>query len=580
MLYTQVPCKMSRQIRWVQKPVDETAVKALQEALKIHPVLCKLLIQRGITTFDEARLFFRPSLQDLHDPFLMKDMEQAVNRLLQAMAREEKILIYGDYDVDGITSVAFMYNFLKNFYPHIGYYVPDRNTEGYGISLQGIHYASANQFHLIIALDCGIKAADKIAYARQHNIDFIICDHHLPGEVIPAACAVLNPKQANCRYPYKELSGCGIGFKLAHAFAQRQGIPLEEVCKFIDLVAVSIAADIVPITGENRILAYFGLRKINENPLPGIRSLIELSNLKRELHISDLVFIIGPRLNAAGRVKHANEAIDLLISDSHQSVILEKATMLNSTNATRQNFDKNATEEALQMLRQDPKQEERKTTVLFRPNWHKGVIGIVASRLIDVYYRPTVILCESNGKAIGSARSVKGFNVYEAINACSDLLEEYGGHMYAAGLTMPIEHVPRFMKRFEEVVSATISEDMLTPEIEIDAELNFSDINPRFFNILKQFAPFGPGNMRPVFVTRNVKDRGGSRIVGTSHLKLDLIHRDYHQAGIAFGLAHFSEHVLSNGRPAMPFDICYVIEENEWNGNKSLQLNVRDIKIN
>jgi single-stranded-DNA-specific exonuclease len=570
---------MMKEIRWVRKTSDESVEKALQEALKVHPVLCKLLAQRGITNYDEARLFFRPTLQDLHNPFLMKDMERAVQRIEQAIAGNEKILIYGDYDVDGTTAVALTYCFLKRMYPHVGFYIPDRYAEGYGISIQGIDYAAENQFSLVIALDCGIKAIDKIAYASEKNIDFIICDHHLPGEQLPAACAVLNPKRSDCNYPYKELSGCGIGFKLIQALAQRHHIAFEEVCRYIDLVAVSIAADIVPITGENRVLAYYGLKKINENPSPGIRSLIELNNLKRELQIADLVFIIGPRINAAGRMKHANEAVELLIADSDKNDPIQKADNLNSTNVQRQNYDKNITEEALNMLRADPTLHDRKTTVLYQPHWHKGVIGIVASRLIDTYYRPTVILCESNGKVTGSARSVKGFNIYEAVKACADLLEQYGGHMYAAGLTMPPENVQAFMQRFEEVVSASITEEMLTPEIEIDAELHFSDINYKFYNILKQFAPFGPGNMRPVFMTRNVKDRGGSRVVGQSHLKLDLIHRDSNLSGIGFGLAHFSEHVISNGRPSMPFDICYVIEENEWNGNKSLQLNVRDIKI-
>jgi single-stranded-DNA-specific exonuclease len=570
---------MMKEIRWVRKTSDESVERALQEALKVHPVLCKLLAQRGITNYDEARLFFRPTLQDLHNPFLMKDMERAVQRIEQAIAGNEKILIYGDYDVDGTTAVALTYCFFKRMYPHVGFYIPDRYTEGYGISIQGIDYAAENQFSLVIALDCGIKAIDKIAYASEKNIDFIICDHHLPGEQLPAACAVLNPKRSDCNYPYKELSGCGIGFKLIQALAQRHHIAFEEVCRYIDLVAVSIAADIVPITGENRVLAYYGLKKINENPSPGIRSLIELNNLKRELQVADLVFIIGPRINAAGRMKHANEAVELLISDSDKNDPIQKADNLNSTNVQRQNYDKNITEEALNMLRADPTLHDRKTTVLYQPHWHKGVIGIVASRLIDSYYRPTVILCESNGKVTGSARSVKGFNIYEAVKACADLLEQYGGHMYAAGLTMPPENVQAFMQRFEEVVSASITEEMLTPEIEIDAELHFSDINYKFYNILKQFAPFGPGNMRPVFMTRNVKDRGGSRVVGQSHLKLDLIHRDSNLSGIGFGLAHFSEHVVSNGRPSMPFDICYVIEENEWNGNKSLQLNVRDIKI-
>jgi single-stranded-DNA-specific exonuclease len=568
-----------KEIRWVQKEADEQIVQHLQDVLKVHPVICRLLAQRGITDFDEAKLFFRPSFDDLHNPFLMKNMVQAVERIEKAIGNGEKILIYGDYDVDGTTSVALTYSFFKNFYPNIGFYIPDRYSEGYGISTQGIDYAAENNFSLIIALDCGIKSIDKITYANEKKIDFIICDHHLPGDEIPAAYAVLDPKQHDCNYPYKELSGCGIGFKLTQAFAQRNDIPFDVVCNFLDLVAVSIAADIVPITGENRILAYFGMKKINENPSAGIRSLIELNNIKRELSISDLVFMIGPRINAAGRIKHANEAVELLISDSSEKINNEKAGNLNTTNVERQNFDRGITEEAIELLHSNPDVEERKSTVLYQSHWHKGVIGIVASRLIDIYYRPTIILCESNGKATGSARSVKGFNIYEAIKSCADLLEQYGGHMYAAGLTMPLENVEPFIQRFEEVVAATITEESLTPEIEIDAELSFTDIDYKFFNLLKQFAPFGPGNMRPVFLTKNVKDRGGSRIVGETHLKLDLLHRNKGQNGIAFGMAHFSEHIVSNGKPPMPFDICYVIEENEWNGNRSLQLNIKDIKI-
>lgn len=570
-----------KEIRWVVKSADEIIVNSLQETLKIHPVFCKLLAQRGITNFEEAKLFFRPALENLHNPFLMKDMDKAIERIEKAIAKNEKILFYGDYDVDGTTSVALIYTFFKNFYPNIGFYIPDRYSEGYGISFQGIDYAVENSFSLIVALDCGIKSVDKIDYANERNIDFIICDHHLPGDEIPKAVAVLDPKRSDCDYPYKELSGCGIGFKLCQAYAIHNNVPLEIVYELLDFVAVSIAADIVPITGENRILAHFGMKKINENPCPGLRSIIELSDMKRALQISDLVFVVGPRINAAGRVKHANQAVELLIaahSDCNKETS-EKADELNSANSERQGLDREITEEALSILKSSSLYENRKSTVLFQPHWHKGVIGIVASRLIDSFYRPTIILTESNGKATGSARSIKGFNIYEAIKSCADLLEQYGGHMYAAGLTMPLENVEIFIQRFEEIVTSTIEDHMLTPEIEIDTELNFADINERFFNILKQFAPFGPGNMRPVFLTKNVKDRGGSRIVGENHLKLDLLHRDTAGNGIAFGMAHFAEHVLSKGKPPMPFDICYNIEENEWNGNKTLQLNIRDIKI-
>jgi single-stranded-DNA-specific exonuclease len=570
---------MIKETRWVIKDFDENIANNLHEALKVHPVICSLLAQREITTFEEAKDFFRPTLAHLHDPFLMLNMDKAIGRIERAISNNEKILIYGDYDVDGTTSVALTYTFFRNFYQNIGFYIPDRYAEGYGISTLGIDYAAENNFSLIIALDCGIKSIDKIQYATEKQIDFIICDHHLPGDEVPAAYAVLDPKQHDCAYPYKELSGCGIGFKLTQAFALRNNIPLEVVYDKLDLVAVSIAADIVPITGENRILAYYGMKKINDNPSPGIRSLIELSNMKRELTISDLVFIIGPRINAAGRIKHANQAVELLISDDSAKITSEKADGLNSTNVERQGFDREITEEALSLVRSNPDMEERKSTVLFQPHWHKGVIGIVASRLIDSYYRPTIILCESNGKATGSARSVKGFNIYEAIKSCSELLEQYGGHMYAAGLTMPLENVEAFIAKFEKVVAETIDEKSLTPEIEIDAELNFADIDDKFFNILKQFAPFGPGNMRPVFLTKNVIDRGGSKVLKETHLKLDLLHRDRSKSGIAFGMAHFAEHVISYGKPSMHFDICYNIEENEWNGNKSLQLNIKDIKI-
>jgi single-stranded-DNA-specific exonuclease len=570
-----------KEIRWIVKSADEIVVNKLQETLKIHPVFCHLLAQRGITSFEEAKLFFRPALENLHNPFLMKDMGKAINRINIAIANNEKVLFYGDYDVDGTTSVALIYTFFKNFYQNIGFYIPDRYSEGYGISFQGIDYAVENNFSLIVALDCGIKSIDKIEYANERKVDFVICDHHLPGDEIPKAVAVLDPKRSDCDYPYRELSGCGIGFKLCQAYAIQNNVPLEKVYELLDFVAVSIAADIVPITGENRILAHFGMKKINENPCPGIRSIIELSDMKRALQISDLVFVVGPRINAAGRIKHANQAVELLISEHSEleKITSDKADELNTVNAERQGLDRDITEEALNILKTAPEYESRKSTVLFQPHWHKGVIGIVASRLIDAFYRPTIILTESNGKATGSARSVKGFNIYEAIKSCADLLEQYGGHMYAAGLTMPLENVDSFIHRFEDIVASTIEGHMLTPEIEIDTELNFSDVNDKFFRILKQFAPFGPGNMRPIFLTKNVKDRGGSRVVGENHLKLDLLHRDIAGNGIAFGMAHFAEHVMTKGKPPMPFDICYCVEENEWNGNKTLQMNIKDIKI-
>lgn len=570
-------------IRWKKKEANQSVVEILEKQLQIHPLLCKLLAQRGVSNFEEAKKFFRPTLDHLHDPFLMKDMQKAIERIEEALAQNQKILIFGDYDVDGTTAVALTYTFFKKIYPHVGYYVPDRYSEGYGISTQGIDYAFENNFSLVIALDCGIKSLDKIEYATSKNIDFIICDHHLPGNKVPAAYAVLDPKQEDCPYPYKELSGCGIGFKLCQAYVQKHGLRAEEIYQLLDFVAVSIAADIVPVTGENRVLAYFGLQKINQNPSPGIRSIISSSGKKNTLCISDLVFSIGPRINAAGRIKHAMQAVELLIAgtDESKQKTDEQADNLNATNTERQGFDRETTDEALSILLNDAFYENRKSTVLYQAHWHKGVIGIVASRLIEHFYRPTIILTESNGVAAGSARSVKGFNIYEAIHQCADLLSQYGGHFYAAGMTLPIENVPLFIERFEQIVAATISEEALTPEIEIDAEINFADIQPKFYKILSQFAPFGPGNMRPVFMTKNVKDRGTSRIIGTqgNHIKLSLEHRNASANAIAFGMAHYAEHILANGKPAMPFDICYTLEENEWNGQKNLQLNIKDIKI-
>ncbi|HUM45958.1 MAG TPA: single-stranded-DNA-specific exonuclease RecJ [Chitinophagales bacterium] len=559
--------------RWVLQETDPLKLARLQTALNIHPVLLQLLVQRGISTFDEARKFFRPSLSDLHDPFLMRDMDKAIARIESAIANREKVLIYGDYDVDGTTAVATAYSFFLELGLDVDYYVPNRYTEGYGISTRGIDWAKENDFTLIIALDCGIKSVDKIDYAKTLSIDFIICDHHLPGEKIPDAVAVLDPKRKDCEYPYKELCGCGIGFKLISAFAQKNNLPDESYLKYLDFVVVSIASDIVPITGENRVLAFYGLQKINLQPSEGLRALMQSNVLKKEFTISDLVFVIGPRINAAGRMDDARNAVRLLISESAHHAA-GNAEVLNKHNIDRREYDASITQEALAMLQDDPGQTGKKSTVLFQPHWHKGVIGIVASRLIDKWYRPTIVLTESNGLATGSARSVAGFDIYEAILSCCDLLEQFGGHMFAAGLTMRLENLTAFTQRFEEVVSSTIEERYLTPEIEINAVLEMEDITPKFFSVLKQFAPFGPQNMKPVFTTSGVSDTGWSRIVGTEHLKFSLKKGNGSLNGIGFGMGSLLP-VVKSGHP---FDICYNLDENEWNGRKRIEMNVKDIK--
>ncbi|MEO6443332.1 MAG: single-stranded-DNA-specific exonuclease RecJ [Chitinophagales bacterium] len=559
--------------RWVLRETDPHKFARLQTALNIHPVLLQLLVQRGIATFDDAKKFFRPSLSDLHDPFLMQDMGKAIDRIEAAFANEEKVLIYGDYDVDGTTAVATAYSFFLELGLEIDYYVPNRYTEGYGISTRGIDWAKENGFTLIIALDCGIKSVDKIDYAKTLSIDFIICDHHLPGEKIPDAVAVLDPKRKDCEYPYKELCGCGIGFKLISAFAQKNNLPDESYLKYLDFVVVSIASDIVPITGENRVLAFYGLQKINLQPSEGLRALMNTNAVKKEFTISDLVFVIGPRINAAGRMDDARNAVRLLISESAHHAA-GNAEVLNKHNMDRREYDASITQEALAMLHDDPDQNGKRSTVLFQPHWHKGVIGIVASRLIDKWYRPTIILTESNGFATGSARSVAGFDIYEAILSCCDLLEQFGGHMFAAGLTMRLENVAAFTQRFEEVVAATIEERYLTPEIEINALLEMEEITPKFFSVLKQFAPFGPQNMKPLFMTSGVLDTSWSRLVGTEHLKFSLKKGSSSLSGIGFGMGSFLPRVKST----QPFDICYNLDENEWNGRKRIEMNVKDIK--
>jgi len=563
----------------LKKQGDPNEIKHLSAALNVNMTIARLLVQRGIKTFNEAKAFFRPRLSDLHDPFLMKDMDKAVARLELAIANQEKVLVYGDYDVDGTTSVALMYTFLKSRLEHIEYYIPDRYSEGYGVSPKSIDYAAENGFSLIIALDCGIKAVDKISDARQRGLDFVICDHHNPDDKVPPAVAVLDPKQPDCNYPYKELSGCGVGFKLLQAYCQKNNIELEEIYDLLDLVVVSIASDIVPITGENRVLAYYGLKKLNSNPGMGLQTIINLAGINgNDITISDIVFKIGPRLNASGRIEHGKKSVQILVSnDEDKSDILGEE--IDSFNEIRKTLDRDITQDALDMIEKDPEMKNMNSTVLYNRDWHKGVVGIVASRVTEQYYRPTIILTESNGLATGSARSVKDFDLYEAIGQCSDLLESYGGHMYAAGLTLKIENIPEFRRRFEEIVTTQLSDHSQAQTIEVDAKITLSEITPRFYRILKQFAPFGPHNMTPVFVTEDVFDAGTSRLVGKNqeHLKLDLVEPDVNSGifpGIAFNQSDKFDLITSG----LPFDVCYSITENEYRGKTSLQLFIRDIK--
>lgn len=561
--------------RWTLKHADDEVVDTLYQQLQVQPAICRLLATRGITNFDSARLFFRPELTHLHDPFLMKGMKKAVERINEAMEWHERILVYGDYDVDGTTAVAVVFSYLRSIYNgELCYYIPHRYREGYGISRQGIDYAHRNGYTLMITLDCGIKSVEMITYAQSLGIDVIVCDHHLPDASLPPAHAILNPKQKDCTYPYKELSGCGIGFKLISALAIYNKKPMDTVYKYLDLVATSIAADIVPIDGENRVLAHFGVKQINECPCLAIATLKELGGVQRSLSISDLVFVIGPRVNAAGRMDDAKKAVEFFIEHNCDR-IQELAAILHSDNDDRKEVDKNITEEALSILQNDTDTICRKSTVLFRPHWHKGVVGIVASRLIDHYYRPTIVLTSANGKATGSARSVSGFNIYEAIHECRDLLENYGGHFFAAGMTLDERKVDEFIERFEATVAARITEAQQVPEIEIDAEIPLSLVKPAFYNLIRQFEPFGPANMKPTFLTRNLLDyQGSSIVVKDQHLRL--VARQTNGAiveGIGFGLADKYEIVQSGY-----FDMVYNIEENEYNGNTRLQVKVVDIK--
>ena len=586
--------------RWIlNKTVDNQQVAEIAKALNIDEHLATLLVQRDITTYDEAKVFFRPALSQLHDPFLMKDMDRAVDRVVQAIDNGEKILIYGDYDVDGTTAVALVYTYLKKFFKKkkIEFYIPDRYDEGYGISYKGIDYAADNDFKLVIALDCGIKAVERIQYANEKGVDFIICDHHRAGDEIPAAVAVLDPKRPDCTYPYKELSGCGVGFKLITALSIRKGLPIEGVYELLDLLAVSIAADIVPITGENRVLAYYGLKQLNKKPRPGIEAILQHANiyrreedpdrvdgendnaLTRELTISDLVFLIGPRINAAGRIDKASDSVRLLLAEKHEHA-LKLAANINELNDTRRELDNGITEEALNMIADDEELRNARSTVIFNENWHKGVIGIVASRLTDYYYRPTIVLTRANDLITGSARSIKNFDIYDAIDHCSDLLEHFGGHKYAAGLSMKPENVEEFRRRFEAYIREHLSVEDLVPELEVDLKINFHDITARFMRILNQFAPFGPGNTAPVFWSDNIIDAGGSRPVGGhKHLKLTVRQLGDDERNVFSGIAFQKGDLFSRIHSGEPFSICYNLEYNYWQGKTTLQLNVKDIKF-
>lgn len=560
-------------MRWTLKPIPENhKIVNLSKELNIDTELATILVQRGIETFEQAKHFFRPSLENLHNPYLMKGMDNAVTRIEKAISAQEKIMIYGDYDVDGTSSVALVYLYLSQFTNLVTTYIPDRYDEGYGISFKGIDYAADNDISLIIALDCGIKEAKKVAYATEKNIDFIICDHHLPGDEIPKAVAVLNPKQVDCEYPFKELCGCGVGFKLIQAIAEKRQQTIEELVPYLDLVATAIAADIVPMDGENRILAYYGLKQLNSNPRAGIKAL--LYGNQKELTITDVVFQIAPRINAAGRMKHGNHAVELLIENDYEKAVIF-AQEIEVYNTNRRAADKEITEQALKQIVEN-KEENRSSTVVFDKNWHKGVIGIVASRLTETYYKPTIVFTESNGFYVASARSVNGFDLYTAIEQCTDLLTQYGGHTHAAGLALLPENYILFKEKFESVVSSSIKESSKTPEIFIDLELDLSNITPKFYRILKQLEPFGPSNMKPVFLSSGLRDNGYGKPVGAdgNHVKLNIINgadtKTYNAIG--FDLARKFTQISS------PFQAVYTIEENHWNGTTSLQLMLKDIK--
>lgn len=566
--------------KWNYQPPSQKqteAAKALAKELGISPILCRLLLERGITSTAEAKRFFRPQLSELHDPFLMKDMDIAVERLNQAMGRKERILVYGDYDVDGTTAVALVYKFLQQFYSNIDYYIPDRYNEGYGVSVKGVDYAYATGVKLIIVLDCGIKAVEEITYAKEKGIDFIICDHHVPDEVLPPAVAILNAKRPDATYPYEHLSGCGVGFKFMQAFASNNGIEFHQLTPLLDLVAVSVASDIVPIMGENRILTYHGLKQLNSNPSVGLRAIIDVCGLtEKEITVGDIVFKIGPRINASGRIQNGKEAVELLIEKDFSSA-LEKANQINQYNETRKDLDKSMTEEANHIVEKLEGLSERRSIVIYNEAWHKGVIGIVASRLTEIYYRPAVVLTRTDNLATGSARSVSGFDVYKAIEHCRDLLENFGGHTYAAGLSMKIENVAAFTRRFEDYVTEHILPEQTSAVIDIDAEIDFRDISPKFYADLKKFNPFGPDNHKPIFCTRHVYDYGTSKVVGRDqeHIKLELVDNKSNNVmnGIAFGQSSQARYIKTK----RSFNICYTIEENTHKRGE-VQLQIEDIK--
>ncbi|MEP7166239.1 MAG: single-stranded-DNA-specific exonuclease RecJ [Ferruginibacter sp.] len=562
--------------RWHILPFDKTKSRSLKQALGINLTICSILVQRGIESFEDAKNYFRPQLSSLHSPWLMKDMKKAVDRIDAALSSKEKILVFGDYDVDGTTAVASMYQFITGIYdPALtDFYVPHRYREGYGVSKMGIDFAAGNGYSLVICLDCGIKSVELIGYAKTLGIDFIVCDHHLPDKILPDAVAILNPKQVDCNYPYKELCGCGVGFKLMAALAEFYSLPEETYHRYLDLVATAIAADIVPMTGENRTLAFFGLQKINKDPAPGIKALIFLGGLQKELNITNVVFVIAPRVNAAGRMDDARKAVQLFIENDYAKA-LEYAGMLHSDNSDRKIADSSITQEALEMINADERLVNRKSSVVYKESWHKGVVGIVASRLIEHYYRPTVVLTRNGDMATGSARSVAGFNLYEAIYACREHLVAYGGHFAAAGLSLLPENIEAFSNKFNEVVSATIDERLLIPEIIIDSEITFPEINNSFYDILKQMEPFGPENMHPLFIAKAVTETGYSKILKELHVRFVVKQHDIVLNGIGFNMSD-KFYLLSLKKP---LDIVFAIDENEWNGNKTLQLKVIDIRL-
>jgi len=571
---------MAGECKWVpREPVDSAKVDRLATEVGIDRVLAELLVRRGVETFEQARSFFRPSLDDLHDPFLMRDMDVAVERLHKAISGGEKILVYGDYDVDGTTAVSLVLGFIRRFTSNVDFYIPDRYDEGYGVSYKGIDWAAEGGFTLMITLDCGIKAIDKVEYARSKGIEVIICDHHLPEDSLPKAVAVLDPKREDCEYPFDDLCGCGVGFKLVQGYCQRYGIPFEELIPQLDLLVVSISADLVTMVGENRVLAHFGLKQLNENPREGLKALITLSNLEPgHVSIDDIVFKIGPRINAAGRMETGRLAVDLL-NAADERTAMAVGRQINENNNERKNIDREITQEALEMVENGRCLASGNVTIVYNPKWNKGVVGIVASRLVEAYYKPAVVLTKSNGFVTGSARSVQGFDLYQSIESCAELLENFGGHVYAAGLTLKEENLAEFCGRMDRFVGSHLTEEMQIPVVDVDAVLDFARITPKFFRILKQFQPFGPGNGNPVFVTENVYDSGAGRKVGAGgmHLKLDLIQESqpYRQIpAIAFNMANYYDYI----REGNPFDVCYSIVENYYRGNSTIQLRVRDIR--